>query len=140
MNPFMPPNTRQRLIARMAALACGAALPPLGNRPEPSGDKALLGICIQFGDLERRKMLLYDGPDRILDDDLREEELTPLIARQIELLEALCDLPVIGLAGLRAKAIVWTLWDCGEVFQRAARYELVEDRLLVSLLRDLGAT
>lgn len=140
MNPFMSPNTRRQLIARVAALVSGTGVAPLRRDPiPPARDRALLRLCNRFGVLEHRKLLLYDGPRRIADDDVREERLSPIIAEQIEVLGALCDMRATDLVSLRAKAIVWALWDCGELFQRAARYSLVEDRLLASVLSDLGA-
>ena len=140
MNSFMPPSTRWGLLARITALASSTgSTNPIPRQAPPVRDDFLFSRCVEFVDLEQRKMLLYDGPGAIIDDDEREEQLAPISAGQTHVLQALCDTPSINLAGLRAKAIVWTLWDCGEVVRRAALHDLVEDRLLVSLLRDLGA-
>jgi len=133
MNDFMTQATRRRLLAGIRVLAMGRILAPSTQGP----DTSLLDTCLDFAELESAKLRFFYGSSRIDDDDEREDRIAPLLAAQVERLGLICKSPAVTTAGLRAKASTWQLWDGGELFQRATRHGLLEDRLLVSLLQDV---
>lgn len=137
MHDFMTAATRRHLLARIHILALGGILPSLGEPPDGEADALLLTACSSFADLEAAKLTLFYGPNRVNDDEEREDRIAPLLAAQMETLELICSSPASTSAALRAKSATWQLWDGGELFQRAARHRLLEDRLLVAIFEDL---
>jgi len=140
MHDFLPPGTRRHLLRRITALASGRVLLP--NLLDPAVvpyDGKLLTSCSRFAELEQQAMGFYQGPRRIEDDDQREDRLSPLIAQQVELLRTIAAHRAAGVNGCQVKAAVWTLWNAGELHDRAIRHGLMEDVLLVSILADVEA-
>lgn len=138
MHDFMTYTMRRHLLARIRILALGGIVAPApGGRPSNETDVSLLGACGAFAELESAKLRLFYGPGRVSDDDEREEQISPFLAAQVKRLGVICSCPARSSAGLRAKAATWQLWDGGELFQRATRHGLLEDRLLVSIFQDM---
>lgn len=138
---FLDTAGRRRLLLRLAGLAAavGAARPASA----PDLDNAtLLAACAAFGALERERLALFEGPGRIEDDDERDEAIGPIWARQVPLLEQICARRATTLAGHRARAAAYWLWDGGELAwrARAAGEGSLDDRLLAALVADLAGT
>ena len=127
---YLTPKSRRALLALAAGLTT--------RRTEALGrDRALLFACGQFNRLERGKLALFEGPDRIAYDEERDKHLQPLVAKQLPLLDAICDTRANSLTAHRARAASFMLWDGGELAWRAATSGYLEDRLLSALMRDL---
>jgi len=147
--------TRRTLLRRATALALadGATDAPdpanVSTRAATPGesapaalaqpaDAALLAAYKRFCALERRMLHVIEGPGRIDDDDARDPVLEVFRDAQRPHLDLLCRLRATSLAGHRARAIAFALWDGGETAHRAALHGLLEDRLLAALVRDLA--
>lgn len=141
---FLTNADRRRLLFSAAALTSGvrasAAGPAAPQRASTDPDGPLLAACAGFSNVERQRIALYDGPCRIEDDDVRDAAMTPLMDQQLLFLNAMCAQRASGLAGHRARAIAFWLWDGGELAYRALQSNALEDRLLAALVRDLAAT
>ena len=126
--------TRRRLLG-------GATL--LGTAPRGAGgaavaaDEGLLAASAAFCALERRMHDLIEGPGCVADEDAREVLLRPLREAQAPHLDRLCRTYAQGLAGHRARATAFALWDAGELSDLAEMNGLPADRLLAALVRDL---
>ena len=139
MDNYKPFDTRRLLLARLAALitATSSGLRYDGHAASGS-DATMLAACRNFGEIEQHRMRFYEGPDRVINDDERDDRLTPLIADQVEILNTICRTPATRLVALRQKALVWLIWNRGELLHRTTRHGLIEDRLLASVFADLG--
>ena len=80
---------------------------------------------------------LIEGLDRVADDAARDAVLAPLRHEQTPHLDLLVRRRARSLAGHRARAAAFALWDGGEIADRAEASGLLDDRLLASLVRDL---
>ncbi len=150
---YLTPASRRRLRAGVALLGASphpaAAGPGPGTPANPSISPApgapdrldgpLLSAAAAFCVIEQRMLTLIEGPERVADDDARDRLLTPLRDEQRPHLDALCRQRARSLAGHRARAVAFTLWDGGELAHRAQAHGFLEDRLLSALVRDLAA-
>ena len=80
---------------------------------------------------------LIEGPGCIADDTAREVLLRPLREAQAPHLDRLCQGRAVSLAGHRARAAAFALWDAGELADLAEANRFPADRLLAALVRDL---
>ena len=137
----LTPASRRRLLAGVALLGTSThptASPGSGTPDVPDGP--LLSAAVAFCLIEGRMLALIEGPERVVDDDARDRLLAPLRDEQRPHLDALCRQHARSLAGHRARAVAFTLWDGGELAHRAAADSFLENRLLSALIRDLAAT
>ncbi len=143
----MPPDhlttaSRRRLLASAGLLTSGLGRIPhdaaTARRLQQDPDGTVIAACAVFNVLERRRLDLIEGPGRIADDDARDQALGPLAGEQQAYLDRLCRQRATTLAGHRARAISFALWDGGELADRARANGLLEDRLLAALVRDLA--
>ena len=81
---------------------------------------------------------LIDGPGRVADDGARDLLLAPLRDGQRPYLDQLCREQACSLAGHRARAMAFALWDGGELAERAGAQGLLADRLLAAVIHDLA--
>lgn len=131
------PATRRRLLASAALLGSGPG--GAGGVAEPSkSDAGLLAAAATFCALERRTLDLIDGPGRVADDGVRDLLLAPLRDGQGPCFDQLCRERARSLAGHRARAMAFALWDGGELAERAGAQGLLADRLLAAVIRDLA--
>lgn len=131
------PATRRRLLVGAALLGSGPG--GAGGVAGPStSDAGLLAAAANFCALERRMLDLFDGPGRVADDGARDLLLAPLRSEQGPCLDQLCRERASSLAGHRARAVAFALWDGGELAERAGAQGLLADRLLAALIRDLA--
>ena len=101
-------------------------------------DSEIIRACLQFNELERKKLDILDGVSQIEDEDIREATLDLLVDPQIALLELICNTRATTLAGHTARAICFALWDGGETAYRAYDGGGFDDRLITALVRDLA--
>jgi hypothetical protein len=144
MHPeFLTTGSRRTLLDRLGALL---AIRPDNEEAEHSteesqtvgADALLIRACAAFVDIERKKLLLMDGPDRIIDDDERAILLEPLSDEQLRQLDIICQRRTSSPAGHQARAGCFALWDGGELGYRARVNGHLEDQLLAALIRDLA--
>jgi len=133
------------LTDRAASDLVGASTPaamPDGPAPASSvqllADAALILACARFSALERQMLATFDGPDRIDDDIARDVVLAALREAQGPQIDLVCRLRATSLAGHRARAAAFAVWDGGETAYRAASQASLEDRVLAALVRDLA--
>jgi len=126
--------SRRHLLGSVALLNTG----PRGTDAAAHHDELLMAAAAAFCDAERRMLSLIEGPDRIADDDARDLLLAPLRDEQALHLDLLCRERAWALAGHRARATAFALWDGGELVQRAEAHGFLADRLLAALIRDLA--
>jgi len=100
-------------------------------------DEDLLAAAAAFCALECRMRDLIEGPARIADDGARGLLLRPLRDAQAPHLDRLCSGRARSLAGHRARADAFALWDGGELTDLAQANGFPADRLLAALVRDL---
>ena len=125
--------TRRRLLG--GATLLGAA-PARAGTAEPA-DADLVAAAVAFCALEQRMQDLIEGPGCVPDDAAREVLLRPLREAQAPHLDRLCQVRAVGVAGHRARAAAFALWDAGELVDLAEVNRLPADRLLAALVRDL---
>lgn len=132
---------RRRLLLRFASLTTtfGTDAPaPSRAVPSPAHpDAVLLGACAAFNALENEKLALFEGAGRIEGDEERDEAIEPIWAQQAPLLDQICTRKATTLAGRRARAAAYWLWDGGELVWRAHTCGMLGDRLLAALVADL---
>ncbi len=131
---FLTTASRRRLLGGVALLGAG---PGAADASSPL-DKGLLAAAAAFCALERRMLALIEGADRITDNDARDMLLRPLRNKQLSHLDLLCRQQARSLAGHRARAAAFALWDGGELARLAQANGFLADRLLAALIRDLA--
>ena len=132
VGPFLA-ATRRRLLGGATLFGAG----PARAGTAASADADLLASAAAFCALERRMQDLIEGPGWVADDAARELMLRPLRDEQAPHLDRLCQTRAVGLAGHRARAAAFSLWDAGELADMAEANEFPADRLLAALVRDL---
>ncbi len=126
--------SRRRLLSSVALLGAG-----LGEAAATvDRDAPLISAAMLFCDAERGMLALIEGPGSVADDAARDLLLAPLRDKQAPHLNRLCRERAWGLAGHRARALAFALWDGGELAERAGAQGLLADRLLAALIRDLA--
>lgn len=125
--------TRRRLLGGATLLGAG----PTRAGIAASADADLIASAAAFCVLERRMQDLIEGPSCVADDATRELLLRPLRDEQAPHLDRLCQARAVGLAGHRARAAAFALWDVGELADLAEANGFPSDRLLAALVRDL---
>lgn len=128
--------SRRRLLGATALLGAGACT--VGAAADP--DVGLLTVAAAFCVLERRMRELIEGPNSVLDDNARELLLEPLRDQQASYVDLLCRQHARSLAGHRARAAAFALWDDGELNDLANANGFPADRLLAAMVRDLTRT
>lgn len=101
-------------------------------------DGELIAACAEFGRLEAAHEVACRAEDRAPegpDKDRLLEQVEAILNRQIEIYDALCDVPARTPEGLRAKAQALSSW-----FQKASNGtpSRHEDQLAWSLVRDIA--
>src|SRR3978361_671100 len=136
---FLTTSTRTILLARIASLAGRHRQDPAADSADPGGkanpDTAVIAACVGFCELEAKKLTLIEGPDRIPDDEAREQVPESLSDRRQAYLDAIRDQRAATPAGHQARAICLALWDGGEIGYRARTGGFVDDRPLAPLVR-----
>ena len=118
----------QKALAVVAAgAACGAQL--------PQSDARLLAACGAFNELERQKQRLLKGGCE--EDRTLEVRITQCIGFQEDHLGEMCAARAVTMAGNRARALSYALWDAGELSYRARVGGATEDMILDAMVRDL---
>lgn len=128
--------SRRRLLGATGLLGAGART--VGAAADP--DVGLLTAAAAFCVLERRMRELIEGPNSVLDDNARELLLKPLRDQQASYVDLLCRQHARSLAGHRARAAAFALWDDGELNDLANANGFPADRLLAAMVRDLTRT
>ncbi len=135
MTVGLPPAvTRRRLLGSLALL--GAV--PRGAGEVTGRDQPLIAAATVSCDAKRRMLALIDGPGRIADDRARDLLLVLLRDAQAPHLDQLCRKQAWSLAGHRARAMAFALWDDGELSRRAATQGFLANRLLTAMIHDLA--
>ena len=134
MSMGLTPASRRRLLGGLALLGAG---PGAAGASAPF-DGPLLAAAAAFCAVERRMLSLIEGPGRVADDDARGLLLRPLRNEQGPHLDRLCRQRARSLAGHRARAVAFALWDGGELAHLAEAQGFLADRLLAALVRDLA--
>lgn len=109
-------------------------MPDLPGYLTPSRRRAMIALAAR---LSARLPHHAPDPNRVSDDDERDELLAPLVDEQVAVLDAVCEARATTLTAHRARAASFFLWDGGELAWRAHADGFLEDRLLCALLRDL---
>ena len=125
--------TRRRVLGGGALIGAGLR----GTSLAASSDEGLLAAAAAFCALERRMQALIEGPGCVADDHARDLLLRPLRDAQAPHLDRLCHSRASDLAGHRARAGAFALWDAGELADLAEARGFPADRLLAALVRDL---
>lgn len=102
-----------------------------------SPDEGLLAAAAAFCALEQRMQALIEGPGCVADDAARDLLLRPLRDAQAPHLDRLCQARASDLAGHRARAGAFAVWDAGELADLAETNGFPADRLLAAFVRDL---
>ena len=96
-------------------------------------DATLLALCDRYHAIDRQAHELDHREDKAA-----EAEREAFWDRQQPLVEKMCELQATTLAGLRALARAYAAWEGPEI-EHLLQSALVGDKLLGTLLRDLGA-
>jgi hypothetical protein len=113
----------------------GAGKPPLALGTTPSRDAELLALCEQFDELTRERSSLFEGENRLDDQDARDAALDALTARGRPLVERLCATRAVTVEGIRAKARSLALWEPDSLHPTGERFW--DEDLMASILADL---
>ena len=134
MSMGLTPASRRRLLGGIALLGAG---PGAAGTAAPL-DGPLLAAAAAFCDVELRMLSLFEGPGRVEDDRARDLLLGPLRDEQRPHLDLLCRQRARSLAGHRARAIAFALWDDGDLADKAEEGDFLGERLLAALVRVLA--
>ena len=135
---FLTAASRRSLLTSFTFLVGQSSLTPAELIPQSHSDAEVIKACLQFNELERKKLDILDGGGQIEDEAVREATLEALLDPQIVLLEIICNTRATTLAGHTARAICFALWDGGETAYRAHDGGGFDDRLITALVRDLA--
>ena len=135
---FLTAAARRTLLTSFALLVGQSSSTSAETIQQTSPDAEVITACRRFNELERKKLDILDGGGQIEDDAIREATLDSLLDPQIVLLESICKSRATTLAGHRARAICFALWDGGETAYRAYDGGGFDDRLITALVRDLA--
>ncbi len=138
-------STRRKLLSGAAAVLTGTTLAAVVLSPDPTwsaarepsepplGDEPLLALLSDFTAIEQQIHDLHSG-----DEDADEDQRLILMDQQDPIVEQLCEARATTLAGLRARARAYVVYDPQDA-ANLLNSGLTNQMMLGALLRDLGA-
>lgn len=133
-------SRRRTLFAAASAvvlgggITAGAAASVADFAEQP--DAELIRLCAEFDVLERRRQHVANSAKTMEEDAAADLVWKDISQRQDPLLDRICSLPCVTLAGIGALAATLMLWDSDELPIRKDDVEApANDRLTAALLR-----
>lgn len=127
-----------KMLAASTVLAAGSCAPTLAPSVVPGQDAELIRLCAEHIVCEQQIRAICDGPDAVDDDDQKSAVLTPIFARQRELVDQMEHLRATTFDGITARAQSLEQHNREWEFSFDAR-DTFTGRLLDYLLRDAAA-
>lgn len=99
-------------------------------------DAELIRLCAEFDVLERQRQHVANSAKTTEEEGVADQTWAEISLRQNPMLDRICSLPCVTLAGLGAIAATLALWDCDELCIAEDDPDApANDRLTAALLR-----
>lgn len=136
-----PPLSRRRTLFAAAGavilgsgITAGAAASIADFAEQP--DAELIRLCAEFDALERRRQNVANSAKTIEEETAADLVWAEISLQQDPMLDRICGLPCVTLAGIGALAATLILWDSGELsIEEDDALAPANDRLTAALLR-----